>query len=66
MLFVLAAPCVEGTMELISPYYGRLSTTTSGIVTICINGVRSLICDSNWDFVSAGIACEYLGYSPYG
>ena len=63
---VLAAPCLEGVMELRTLFDGGLSSTTSGLVSICVNGVRSLICDSNWDFISARIVCESLGYSPYG
>ena len=66
ILSVVVAPCVEGTLELRSLYSGDLSSTTSGLVTICVNGVRNLICDSNWDFASARVTCDSLGYSPIG
>lgn len=65
-IFALAAPCIEGSVELRASYYGSISTTASGIVAICVDGVRNFICDTNWDFTSARIACESLGYSPIG
>ena len=45
---------------------GSLNNTSGGTIQLCVNQTRYLICDDGWDFFSASILCQSLGYSPYG
>lgn len=53
--------CVDGQV--------RLAGTTianSGRVELCVDGVWTTICDSNWDINDAKVVCRELGYPTYG
>lgn len=58
------APCTDGVKLL--QYSGSLNSTSGGVVQLCVNQTRYLVCDDGWDFLSARILCQTLGYSPYG
>ena len=45
---------------------GTLSSTASGIVHVCLNGTKGIVCDYDWGFPDAFVACRAAGYSPYG
>ena len=64
MVTFLTAPCTDGVNLL--EYSGSLSSTSGGVVQMCVNQTRHLICDDGWDVFSASALCQTLGYSPYG
>ena len=44
----------------------RSNAFQAGWVEVCLNGMWGTIGRENWDDIEASIACEQLGYSPYG
>ena len=47
-------------------YSGILNATSGGVVQLCFDNKKFLLCDYGWDFVDARVLCQSLGYSPYG
>ena len=39
---------------------------SGGVVQICVNDTKYLICNSGWDYRDSSVICQYLGYSPMG
>ena len=54
------ARCVNGSIRL------RGGGTLYGRVEVCVNEVWGTICGDFWDDEDASVACNQLGYSPYG
>ena len=65
-LFWLPAPCEgEGLVDLITSS-GTLSSTATGLVRVCVARNKGAVCDYDWGFPDAVVACRAAGYSPYG
>ena len=61
---VFQGPCEEGKVVL-TGYLGSFRST-NGIIMLCLNSVLTTICDYNWDYTAASLACKDAGLSPYG
>lgn len=59
-----SGPCEEGKVVL-TGYLGSFRST-NGIIMLCLNSVLTTICDYNWDYTAASLACKDAGLSPYG
>ena len=59
------APCTHGSVSLLD-YSGTPILTKDGILRICLNKTQGTICDNSWGYRDASVACNALGYSPYG
>ena len=60
-----AAPCIDGSLSLLD-YTAIPTTNREGILRICLNGTQGTVCDSEWGFEEASVACSALGFSPFG
>ena len=47
-------------------YSGSLNATSGGVVQLCFDDKKYLVCDNGWDFTDAKVLCQSVGYSPYG
>ena len=59
------APCTHGSV-LILNHNGQPTTSDEGIVSLCVNGTWTAVCDFNWNYKEASVACSAAGYSSYG
>ena len=59
------ASCTHGSVSLLD-YSGAPILTRDGILRICLNKTQGTICDNSWGYRDASVACNALGYSPYG
>ena len=50
--------CEHGSVRLVN---GTLSS--EGRVEVCVNGIWSPICDSDWTQQDANVICNQLGYN---
>ena len=58
-------PCSEEEIKLLQPLYGSY-IPSGGVVQICVNNTKYLVCDSGWDYRDSSVICQNLGYSPTG
>ena len=54
------APCNNSAIRLTG------GGSTYGRVEVCVDKVWKTICSDFWDYEDASVACNQLGYSPYG
>ena len=45
---------------------GSDTRVSSGIIRLCVNRERGVVCDQGWDYADASVACRQAGYSQYG
>ncbi len=57
--FFFSDVCVHGDTRLVS----IISSQPLGRVEVCLSGVWSSVCGSNWDTVDATVFCRQLGYT---
>ena len=58
-------PCIDGDVEILEPN-GLVSSGGFGVVSVCVNETRTVLCDSTWDRLDARVVCQQLGFSEYG
>ena len=58
-------PCIDGSVEILEPN-GLVSSGRLGIVSVCVNGTRTGLCDYSWDSLDSKVVCRQLGFSEYG
>ena len=58
-------PCIDDTVELLEPN-GLVSNGGYGVVSVCVNQTRTVLCDNSWDSLDAKVVCQQLGFSEYG
>ena len=63
--FLHLVPCSDGDVQLLQPSNGP-SSAFGGVVQICVNDTKYLVCDNGWDYRDSSVFCQYIGYSPNG
>ena len=58
-------PCIDDALELLEPN-GLVSSRGYGVVSVCVNQTRNVLCDYSWDSLDAKVVCQQLGFSEYG
>ena len=58
-------PCINGMVELLESN-GLVSSGGYGVVSVCVNQTRTVLCDNSWDSLDAKVVCQQLGFSEYG
>ncbi len=61
MACIAPVGCIEGEARLVNGYLQQ-----EGRLEVCLNGVWSTICDTNFDQSDALVACATLGYDVAG
>ena len=67
-------PCDDGSVEILDSNgfaevldsSGSGSGGRYGVVSVCVNGTRTALCDYTWDSLDAKVVCQQLGFSEYG
>ena len=54
-----------GEYEYDDAYYDK-DGLTRGRVELCIGGRYVTVCYDHWEYQDASVACQQLGFSPYG
>ena len=58
-------PCKQAN-ETIVIGTNTIAPAVTGIVQVCYNATRSIVCGTLWTYSDARVVCRSLGYSSYG